>query len=162
MGTRKTIIYFQLLLYVYRFSLTRRWKVNVEYVNSVFLFQILNIDVQFIYFLNGLVLFLCFLEIKTVVQVFFEDFNSSVKWSDPGNFLKARFVIFRCQKYPKKGTWKWQKKFTLRLGVLGRSILHYSGEVSPCQKDLKSPIITKVQENVADCVEVHEEKLKDL
>ena len=61
---------------------------------------------QFIYFLNGLVLFLCFLEIKTVVQVFFEDFNISVKWSDPGNFLKGRFVIFRCQKYVKKGTWK--------------------------------------------------------
>ena len=32
--------------------------------------------------------------------------DSSVKWSDPGNFLKARFVIFRCQKYVKKGTWK--------------------------------------------------------
>ena len=30
-------------------------------------------------------------------------------------FLKARFVIFRCQKYVKKGTWKWQKQFTLRL-----------------------------------------------
>ena len=39
---------------------------------------------------------------------------SSVKWSDPGNFLKSWFVIFRCQKYVKKGTWKWQKKFTLR------------------------------------------------
>ena len=113
--SKKMIIYFHLLLYVYRFSLTRRWKVNVECVNSVFLFQILNIDVQFIYFLNGLIFFLCILEIKTVVQVFFEDFNSSVKWSDPRNFLKARFVIFRCQKYVKKGTWKWQKKFTLRL-----------------------------------------------
>ena len=35
---------------------------------------------------------------------------SSVKWSDPGKLLKARFVIFRCQKYVKrvhgKGTWK--------------------------------------------------------
>ena len=31
---------------------------------------------------------------------------SSVKWSDPGNFLKFQFVIFRCQKYVKKGTWK--------------------------------------------------------
>ena len=32
---------------------------------------------------------------------------SSVKWSDPGNFLKSQFVIFRCQKYVKKmGTWK--------------------------------------------------------
>ena len=30
--------------------------------------------------------------------------DSSVKWSAPGNFLKARFVIFRCQKYVKKGT----------------------------------------------------------
>ena len=29
---------------------------------------------------------------------------SSVKWSDPGNFLKSQFVIFRCQKYVKKGT----------------------------------------------------------
>ena len=26
----------------------------------------------------------------------------SVKWSDPGDFLKAQFVIFRCQKYVKK------------------------------------------------------------
>ena len=24
-------------------------------------------------------------------------------WSDPRNFLKARFVIFRCQKYVKEG-----------------------------------------------------------
>ena len=31
---------------------------------------------------------------------------SSVKWSDPRNFLKTRFVIFRRQKYVKKGTWK--------------------------------------------------------
>ena len=28
--------------------------------------------------------------------------HSSVKWSDPGDFLKAQFVIFRCQKYVKK------------------------------------------------------------
>ena len=32
--------------------------------------------------------------------------DSSVKVCDPGDFLKARFVIFRCQKYVKKGTWK--------------------------------------------------------
>ena len=32
--------------------------------------------------------------------------DSSVKLSDPGNFLKSRFIIFRCQKYVKKGTWK--------------------------------------------------------
>ena len=31
---------------------------------------------------------------------------SSVKWSDPRIFLKAQIVIFRCQKYVKKGTWK--------------------------------------------------------
>ena len=29
---------------------------------------------------------------------------STVKWSDPGNFLKSQFVIFRCLKYVKKGT----------------------------------------------------------
>ena len=27
--------------------------------------------------------------------------DSSVKYSDPGNFLKSRFIIFRCQKYVK-------------------------------------------------------------
>ena len=32
--------------------------------------------------------------------------GSSVKWSDPGHFLKAQLVIFRDQKYVKKGTWK--------------------------------------------------------
>ena len=32
--------------------------------------------------------------------------NNSRKWSDPGNFSKSRFVIFRCQKYVKKGTKK--------------------------------------------------------
>ena len=31
---------------------------------------------------------------------------SSVKWNGPGDFLKAQFVIFKCQKYVKKGTWK--------------------------------------------------------
>ena len=42
-------------------------------------------------------------------------------------FLKSRFVIFICQKYVKKGTWKWQKKFTLRLlkSLPGHSISHY-------------------------------------
>ena len=29
--------------------------------------------------------------------------HSSVKWSNPGDFLKAQFVTFRCQKYAKKG-----------------------------------------------------------
>ena len=43
-------------------------------------------------------------------------------------FLKARFVIFRCQKYVKKGYMEMTKKFTLSLlkSVLGRSVSHYS------------------------------------
>ena len=35
---------------------------------------------------------------------------SSEKKSCPGNFLKARFVIFRCQKYVKKGQIEMTKK----------------------------------------------------
>ena len=35
-------------------------------------------------------------------------------WSDQVNFLNSIYN-FRCQKYVKKGTWKRQKKFTLRL-----------------------------------------------
>ena len=35
--------------------------------------------------------------------------HSSVKWSDPGDFLKAQFVIFRCQKYVKKGYMEMRK-----------------------------------------------------
>ena len=30
-------------------------------------------------------------------------YDSSVKVSNPEDFLKAQFVIFRCQKYVKKG-----------------------------------------------------------
>ena len=30
-------------------------------------------------------------------------------------FLKALFVIFRCEKHVKKGTWKWENEFTLGL-----------------------------------------------
>ena len=33
---------------------------------------------------------------------YFYDVFSSMKWSNPENFLKAQFVIFRCQKYVKK------------------------------------------------------------
>ena len=44
--------------------------------------------------------------------------HSSVKWNGPGDFLKAQFVIFRCQKYVKKGTWKWENEFTLSLQKL--------------------------------------------
>ena len=28
--------------------------------------------------------------------------HTSVKWRDPGDFVKAQFVIFSCQKYVKK------------------------------------------------------------
>ena len=42
-------------------------------------------------------------------------------------FLRPQCVIFRCQKYVKKGYIDMTKKFTLRLleSVLGRSVLHY-------------------------------------
>ena len=42
-------------------------------------------------------------------------------------FLKARFVIFRCQKYVKKGYIEMTKKITLSplKGVLGCYISHY-------------------------------------
>ena len=42
-------------------------------------------------------------------------------------FLKARFVIFRCQKYVKKGYIEMTKKIYLEplKSVLGCSILHY-------------------------------------
>ena len=53
--------------------------------------------------------------------------HSSVKWSNPGDFLKAQFVIFRCQKYVKKGyieMRKWIYLVPLK-SVLGCSSLHY-------------------------------------
>ena len=37
---------------------------------------------------------------------YFYDVFSSMKQSDPENSLKAQFVIFRCQKYVKKGYMK--------------------------------------------------------
>ena len=42
-------------------------------------------------------------------------------------FLKARFVIFRCQKYVKKGYMEMTKTIYLEplKSVLGRSILYY-------------------------------------
>ena len=46
---------------------------------------------------------------------------------DPEDFLKAQFVIFRCQKYAKKGyieVRKWIYLVPLK-SLLGRSILHY-------------------------------------
>ena len=53
--------------------------------------------------------------------------HSSVRWSNPGDFLKAQFVIFRCQKYVKKGYIEMRKwiYFVPLKSVLGRSILHY-------------------------------------
>ena len=53
-------------------------------------------------------------------------------------FLKARFVIFRCQKYVKKGyieMGKWIYLGPLK-SVLGRSILHYW--FYPCMEKLGS------------------------
>ena len=53
--------------------------------------------------------------------------HSSVKWSSPGDFLKTQFVIFRFQKYVKKGYMEMRKWIYLvpLKSVLGRSILHY-------------------------------------
>ena len=42
-------------------------------------------------------------------------YNSNVKYCDLKDFLKAQFVIFRCQKYVKKGSWKWENEFILTL-----------------------------------------------
>ena len=55
--------------------------------------------------------------------------HSSVKWSDPGDFLNARFVIFKCQKYVKKGYMEMTKIIYLEplKSVLARFILHYFG-----------------------------------
>ena len=54
--------------------------------------------------------------------------DSNIKYYDLKDFLKAQFVIFRCQnmwKYvKKKGTWKGGNNFTLSLEK-GRSILQY-------------------------------------
>ena len=57
--------------------------------------------------------------------------HSSVKWSQPGALLKAQFVIFRCQKYVKKGYIEMRKSIYLvpLKCVLGRSILHYFSDI---------------------------------
>ena len=39
--------------------------------------------------------------------------DSNVKDCELKDFLKAQYVIFRCQKYVKKGIWKWGNKFIL-------------------------------------------------
>ena len=52
--------------------------------------------------------------------------DSSVRWSHPENFLKPWFVTFRCQKYFKKGTRKWQKTFTLRAFKKCTGWLHFT------------------------------------
>ena len=50
---------------------------------------------------------------------------SNVKYSDLRDFLKARFVNFRCQKYVKKGYMEMTKTIYLESikSVLGSSIL---------------------------------------
>ena len=52
--------------------------------------------------------------------------HRNVKQSDPGDFLKAQFVIFRCQKYVKKGYMEMRKRiYPVPLkSVLDRSIFH--------------------------------------
>ena len=47
--------------------------------------------------------------------------------SDPVDFLKAQFEIFRCQKYVKKGYTEMGKSIYLESlkSVPGRSVFHY-------------------------------------
>ena len=58
---------------------------------------------------------------------YFYDVFSSMKQSDPENSLKAQFVIFRCQKYVKKGYMEMGEQ--PYLGPLknapGRFVFHY-------------------------------------
>ena len=53
--------------------------------------------------------------------------DSNVKYCDLKDFLKTQFVIFRCQKYVKKGYVEMGEQLHLEpwKSVLGRSILHY-------------------------------------
>ena len=55
-------------------------------------------------------------------------YNSNVKYCDLEDFLKAKFVDFRCQKYVKKGYLEMRVTVYLEpeKSVLDRSILHYS------------------------------------
>ena len=39
--------------------------------------------------------------------------DSNVNYCDLKDFFSAQFVNFMCQKYVKKGTWKWGNNFTL-------------------------------------------------
>ena len=50
-----------------------------------------------------------------------------MKQSDPENSLKAQFVIFRCQKYVKKGYMEMGERIYLELlkSVPGCSVFHY-------------------------------------
>ena len=43
----------------------------------------------------------------------------------PSVLFRISSVIFRCQKYVKKGTWKWENEFTLRLKKCDGS-LHFT------------------------------------
>ena len=56
--------------------------------------------------------------------------DSNIKYYDLKDFLKAQFVIFRCQnmwKYvKKKGTWKGGNNFTLSLEKVHQVALFYT------------------------------------
>ena len=53
--------------------------------------------------------------------------DSNVKYCDLKDFLKAQFVIFRCQKYVKKGYMEMGEQLYLEplKSAPGRSILQY-------------------------------------
>ena len=67
-------------------------------------------------------------------------YDSNVKYCDLKDFLKDQFTIFRCQKYVKKGTWKWGKNFTLSPEKVSYVALFYTtnSDLGPnkCDHDL--------------------------
>ena len=58
--------------------------------------------------------------------------HSSVKWSNPGDFLKAQFVIFRCQMYVKKGYIEMRKWIYLCLWKVSWVAPFYTNLINFC------------------------------
>ena len=90
-------IYLETLKLCLIYILTQKYIVCVQYVISTQYKSVWHIGLRLVGLNNYFYVF------------------SSMKQSDPENSLKAQFVIFRCQKYVKKGTWKWENEFTLCL-----------------------------------------------
>ena len=102
-------IYLETLKLCLIYILTQKYIVCVQYVISTQYKSVWHIGLRLVGLNNYFYVF------------------SSMKQSDPENSLKAQFVIFRCQKYVKKGYMEMGK--WIYLGPLknapGRSIFHY-------------------------------------